>query len=81
MNWFLYLVIQEFTDEGGELHSAGSRGTGRCSMAPGIMEAPYGLMYVVPESFIDTYHIDRGQRRYCASLIADAVSSYYGVTL
>ena len=81
MNWFLYRVTSGFTDEDGIEHLAGSKGVGQCSMEPGIMEAPYGVMYVVPEGFVDGWHIDRGQRRYCASLIEDAVSSYYGVIL
>lgn len=81
MNWFLYRVTTEFTDSDGGIHEAGSKGVGQCSMQPGIMEAPYGVMYVIPEDYVDGWHIDRGQRRYFVSLIEDAVCSYYGVTL
>ena len=80
MNWFLYLVTETFEDDG-VLQEAGSKGVGMCSMQPGIMEAPYGVMYVIPEDFVDSWHIDRRQSRYCVSLVEDAVSAYYGIKL
>ena len=81
MNWFLFRVTESFTDDDGIYHEAGSKGAGQCSMEPGIMEAPRGVMYVVPGEYINDYHINRGQRRYCASLMAEAVSKYFGVIL
>lgn len=81
MNWFLFRVTEQFTGEDGTTHLAGDKGVGQCSMEPGIMEAPRGVMYVVPGSYMENFHIDRGQIRYCASLIEDAVGAYYGVVL
>ncbi len=81
MNWFLFRVTESFTDDDGIYHEAGSKGAGQCSMEPGIMEAPRGVMYVVPGRYMEDYHINRGQVRYCASMISDAVSAYFGVVL
>ena len=81
MNWFLFRVAERFTDEDGKLHEVGDKGVGMCSMEPGIMEAPRGIMYVAPQKWIEDYHIERGQGRYCVSLVEDAISAYYGVRL
>ena len=59
MNWFLY-VVKETIIEGDEIIKPGQNGVGRCSMSPGIMEAPYGLMYVIPNEFVIEYHKERG---------------------
>ena len=77
-NWFLFRVTEGFVDDDDIVHDTGSKGVGRCSMAPGIMEAPHGVMYVVPEKWVEDYHIERGQLRYCVSLVEDAISAYYG---
>ena len=81
MNWFLFRVTEEFRDEDGTVFEVGSKGVGRCSMSPGIMEAPHGVMYVVPEAWIDDYHADRNQYQFCVSLVEDAVQVYFGVLL
>ena len=81
MSWFLFRVTEAFTDDEGIIHEVGSKGVGMCSMAPGIMEAPRGVMYVVPERYVETFHTDRRQRRYCVSVVEDAVRAYYGVSL
>ena len=80
MNWFLY-VVKEAVIEGDEVIEPGQNGVGRCSMGPGILEAPDGLMYVIPHEFEVEYHKDRGQRRPCASIIEDAVEAYFGASL
>ena len=80
MNWFLY-VVKETIIEGDEVIYPGENGVGRCSMSAGIMEAPYGLMYVVPHEFVVEFHKAKGQRRPCASIIQEAVEDYYGVNL
>jgi len=80
MNWFLY-VVKESVIEGDYIIDPGQNGVGRCSMGPGILEAPYGLMYVIPHEFVVEYHKDRGQRRPCASIIEDAVEAYFGASL
>ena len=55
MSWFLYIVADDFIDDNGKTVYSGEAGVGMCSMLPGIMEAPYGIMYVVPESYIRQY--------------------------
>lgn len=80
INWFLY-VVKESVIDGDDIIKPGQNGVGRCSMAPGIMEVPYGLMYVIPHEFVVQYHKERGQSRPCATLIEDAVESYFGTLL
>ena len=81
MSWFLFRVTIPFTDDEGNIHEVGSKGVGMCSMAPGIMEAPKGMMYVIPESYVSRFHSAKRQERYCASVVEDAVCAYYGVSL
>ena len=81
MNWFLFRVTEQFIDSDGSIHAVGDKGVGQCSMEPGILEAPRGVMYVVPYSYMENYHIDKGQLRYCASLVEDAIGAYYGIIL
>ena len=80
MNWFLYVVKKSIID-GDEIIQPGQNGVGRCSMDPGIMEAPFGLMYVIPHDFVIKYHKERGQRRPCATIIESAVEEYFGARL
>ena len=80
MNWFLYVVKESIID-GDEIIRPGENGVGRCSMDPGIMEAPFGLMYVIPHDFVVEYHQERGQRRPCATIIESAVEEYFGTRL
>ena len=80
MSWFVYLVTETVV-YGDEVLTKGEKGVGQCSMAPGIMEAPYGIMYVVPGEYVSRYHEEKGQRRICASIVEDAVRAYYGITL
>lgn len=80
MNWFLYVVKENIID-GDTIIKPGENGVGRCSMSPGIMEAPYGLMYVIPNEFVIKFHKERGQRKPCATLIEDAVEAYFGAIL
>ena len=62
MNWFLY-VVKEAIIDGDKIINPGQNGVGRCSMSPGIMEAPFGLMYVIPNEFVVEFHKKKGQRR------------------
>ena len=80
MNWFLYLVTEPFID-GDIITKPGEKGVGQCSMSPGIMEAPYGVMYVIPESYVVEYHKLKKQKKICASLITEAVEKYFGISL
>ena len=80
MNWFLYIVNEPIIHED-NIINAGDAGVGRCSMDPGMMEAPYGIMYVIPHSYVVEYHKHKKQRRPCASIVRDAVEEYFGVSL
>ena len=60
INWFLY-VVKESVIDGDDIIEVGESGVGRCSMGPGIMEAPYGLMYVIPHEFVIKFHKEKGQ--------------------
>jgi hypothetical protein len=79
-NWFLYVVKEAFLTED-EIMYTGEIGVGRCSMDTGIMEAPYGMMYVIPDDFVIEYHKKKGLKRVCSSVVRDAVESYFGVKL
>ena len=81
MSWFLFRVTKRFTDEDGKIHEPGDIGVGMCSMQPGIMEAYRGMMYVVPEDWVEKFHHDKNQRRYCKTIVREAVENYYGITL
>ena len=52
MNWFLYIVTEDFTDDEGKTVRKGESGVGQCSMSPGITDAFHGIMYVAPEQYI-----------------------------
>lgn len=80
MNWFLYIVKEPIIYEDNVINS-GEAGVGRCSMDPGIMEAPYGIIYVIPHYYVAEYHKYKKQRRPCASIVREAVEEYFGVPL
>tara|TARA_R110002020_G_scaffold191986_1_gene391962 strand:+ start:124 stop:375 length:252 start_codon:yes stop_codon:yes gene_type:complete len=80
MNWFLYVVKTPFIDED-MVFKPGENGVGQCSMSPGIMEVPYGLMYVIPEEYVLQFHKQKGQRRPCATIVEEAVEVYFGVRI
>tara|TARA_R110002124_G_scaffold89937_9_gene229792 strand:+ start:3486 stop:3737 length:252 start_codon:yes stop_codon:yes gene_type:complete len=80
MNWFLYVVKTPFIDED-IIFKPGENGVGQCSMAPGIMEVPYGVMYVIPEAYVIKFHKQQGQRRPCATIVEEAVEAYFGVRI
>lgn len=80
MNWFLYLVTEPFID-GDIVTKPGEIGVGQCSMSPGVMEAPYGVMYVIPETYVIEYHKIKKQKKICSSLVREAVEKYFGISL
>jgi hypothetical protein len=47
MNWFLYIITEDFIDDEGKKVKKGEAGVGQCSMSPGISDAYNGMMYVV----------------------------------
>jgi len=80
MSWFLYIVTNDFIDDNGKTVYSGEAGVGMCSMLPGIMEAPYGMMYVVPESYIRQYLREKNHpssRHPSANTIRKAIEDYY----
>jgi len=52
MNWFLYIITEDFVDEDGNTIKSGQAGVGECSMSPGIRDAHNGIMYVVPGRYV-----------------------------
>ena len=52
MNWFLYIITEDFIDDEGRKVKKGEAGVGQCSMSPGITDSYKGVMYIVPESYI-----------------------------
>ncbi len=52
MNWFLYIVTEDFIDDEGREIKKGESGVGQCSMSPGISDAYHGIMYIVPEVYV-----------------------------
>jgi hypothetical protein len=52
MNWFLYIVTEDFIDDEGKKVLRGESGVGQCSMSPGISDAFHGIMYIAPESYV-----------------------------
>jgi len=77
MNWFLYEVTEDFLDEDGEITRSGQSGVGECSMQPGIMEAPYGTMYVVSGKDIKSYFTKHNIRHINAHSVKRAILDYY----
>ena len=51
MNWFLYIITEDFIEDGNPI-SAGEAGVGECSMSPGIVDAPHGIMYIAPGAYV-----------------------------
>lgn len=50
MNWALYIV----TEPGGEV-DPGEAGVFLTSMNPGMGEAPYGVLFVAPKEWVDSW--------------------------
>ncbi len=77
MNWFLYEVTKDFLDENGELTRAGESGVGECAMQPGIMDAPYGTMYVISGNAGKSYFKEYNIKQLNARNVKRAIRSYY----
>ena len=80
MSWFVY-VVTENVIYGDEILNKGERGVGQCSMSPGIMEAPHGMMYVIPDDFVVKHHKSKGRKKISALLVEDAARIYFGVNI
>jgi len=79
MNWFLYIVTNNFLDVDGELIKSGNAGVGQCSMSPGIIDAPHGTMYVVSGEDVKNFLNERGIRSIKPRYIRQAIEAYYSV--
>ena len=80
MSWFVY-VVKENVIYGDEVLRQGDRGVGHCSMAPGILDAPHGVMYVIPDHWVARYHTEHHYRNVSADVVRRAAAEYYGVIL
>jgi|10_taG_2_1085330.scaffolds.fasta_scaffold34588_5 hypothetical protein len=77
MNWFLYIVTNNFLDVDGELIKSGNAGVGQCSMSPGIIDAPHGTMYVVSNEAVKGYFNERGIRSVKPHHVRQAIEAFY----
>lgn len=77
MNWFLYLVTTSFLDENGELIKKGNAGVGQCSMSPGIIDAPYGTMYVASDKDVKDYFSKHRLKSLKSHNIRRAIEAFY----
>tara|TARA_R110002124_G_scaffold233918_2_gene399311 strand:+ start:180 stop:470 length:291 start_codon:yes stop_codon:yes gene_type:complete len=78
MNWFLYIITQDFIADDGKRVKAGEAGVGQCSMAPGISDAYNGIMYIVPHNYIKKIVRERGMTIHpSASTLRKMIEDYY----
>lgn len=78
MNWFLYIVTEDFTDDEGKRVRKGESGVGQCSMSPGITDAYHGMMYVVPEQYVREEVRKMNSRNHpSAQVIRKIIENYY----
>jgi hypothetical protein len=79
MNWFLYIVTEEFIDDEGKRVPKGDAGVGKCSMNPGISDAFHGIMYIAPESYIlqELRKMGITRRHPSAMTIRKIIEKYY----
>lgn len=78
MNWFLYIVTEDFIDDEGKKVFKGDSGVGMCSMSPGISDAYKGVMYVVPGEFVNQ-EIQKMNTRHSpsAQVMRKIIEDYY----
>ena len=78
MNWFLYIITEDFIDDEGREIKKGQAGVGQCSMSPGIIDSYKGLMYIVPENHIrEEVRKLNSQNHPSASTIRKIIEDYY----
>jgi hypothetical protein len=78
MNWFLYIITEDFIDDEGRKIKKGEAGVGQCSMSPGICDAFNGIMYIVSEEHIRNEVIKLGSTNHpSASTIRKIIENYY----
>ena len=78
MSWFLYIVTQDHIDDEGKQVLSGEAGVGMCSMSPGIMDSYKGVMYIVPEKYIQDEVRKLGIKNHpSAGTIRKIIEDYY----
>ena len=78
MNWFLYIITEDFKDDTGRKIKQGEAGVGQCSMSPGIIDSYKGLMYIVPEKYIRDEIRKMGIKTHpSANTIRKMIEAYY----
>ena len=78
-NWFLYITGEEFLDQDGERIRKGDAGVGQCSMSPGIMDCPHGIMYVISKEELKKTMRHLKLRSASPYNIRRAIKCYYSV--
>jgi len=78
MNWFLYIITEDFIDDEGRKIKKGEAGVGQCSMSPGICDAFNGVMYIVPGEFVrQEIKKNKNNRHPSALLVRKIIEDYY----
>tara|TARA_R100000005_G_C4981023_1_gene190789 strand:+ start:959 stop:1249 length:291 start_codon:yes stop_codon:yes gene_type:complete len=78
MNWFLYIITEDFLDEEGKEVKAGEAGVGECSMSPGIVDSYKGVMYIVPGKYVREQVRSRKIKNHpSATVIREIIEDYY----
>jgi len=78
MNWFLYIITEDFIDDEGREIKKGEAGVGQCSMSPGVCDAFRGIMYIVSEEHIRNKVTELGlTSRPSAGTIREIIENYY----
>ena len=78
MNWFLYIITEDFIDDEGKKVKKGEAGVGKCSMSPGITDCYKGVMYVVPENYVRSRVRNLGYQSHpSAGTMRKIIEDYY----
>ena len=76
-NWFVYITGEEFLDHDGERIRKGDAGVGQCSMSPGIMECPHGVLYIITKEQLKKTMLALGTPHLTPRNIRRAIIAYY----
>ena len=78
MNWFLYIITEDFVDETGKQVKSGDAGVGECSMSPGIVDSYKGIMYIVPGNYVREQVRKRKIKNHpSAAIIREIIEDFY----
>jgi len=77
-NYFLYIVTRNHYDPQIDIDfKVGQNGWGYTQLEPGIMDAPFGIMYVAPGPFVER-KIPEKTRIPKGTLVKWAILEYFG---